>query len=295
MHNRIITSRTPVCAVIGDPVEHSLSPLIHNTAFSAVGEDMVYTAFHVKKGDLERALEGVRALGIRGLSVTIPHKVDIIPFLDEIDPDAMSTGSVNTVVNTSGTLTGSSTDGPGAMRALQSSEIAVGKKNILVLGSGGAARAISFALLAIDPAPRISILGIESGELKRLVNDLNKKKTQIKARRQVEVQGGKLTDESLSSAMAEADILIHSTPVGMSPHVDHSLVPPGLLRTVQVVFDVVYTPRETRLIRDAKNAGAKIVSGLDMFVNQAAIQFELWTGKKAPLDVMTRAVEEALY
>jgi len=95
--------------------------------------------------------------------------------------------------------------------------------------------------------------------------------------------------------MAEADILIHSTPVGMSPHVDHSLVPPGLLRPDQVVFDVVYTPRETRLIRDAKNAGAKIVSGLDMFVNQAAIQFELWTGKKAPLDVMTRAVEEALY
>jgi len=295
MDNRTITSRTPVCAVVGDPVEHSLSPQIHNTAFSAVGADMVYTAFHVKKGDLERALEGVRALGIRGLSVTIPHKVDIIPFLDEIDPDAMSTGSVNTVVNSSGILTGYSTDGPGAVRALQSSKVSLGAKNILVLGSGGAARAISFALLAIEPAPRITILGIEFDELERLASDLNIMEARIKSRQKVEVQCGKLTDASLSSAMSEADILVHSTPVGMSPHVDRSLVPPGLLRPDQVVFDVVYTPRETRLIRDAKNTGAKTVSGLGMFVNQAAIQFELWTGKKAPLDVMTRAVEEALY
>lgn len=292
MQNRIITARTPVCAVIGDPVEHSLSPQIHNTAFSAADENMVYTAFHVRRGDLERAMAGVRALGIHGLSVTIPHKVDIIPFLDEIDPEALAIGSVNTVLNSSGTLIGCSTDGPGAVRALRASSVDPEGSNILVLGSGGAARAVSFALKALDPAPDITILGVELDELDRLVGDLNRREH---SRHSAKVRGAELTDISLSSAMRDADFLVHSTPVGMSPDSDRSLVPPDLFRPEQVVFDVVYTPRRTRLLRDAESTGAKTVSGLGMFVNQAAIQFELWTGKKAPLDAMTRAVEEALY
>ena len=290
-----ISSKSQVCAVIGDPVSHSLSPQIHNAAFSAAGEEMVYTAFHVRKGDLERALNGVRALGIKGLSVTIPHKVDIIPFLDEVDPDALATGSVNTVVNSSGILIGFSTDGPGAVRALRSSSVSIEGKKILMLGSGGAARAISFALRSLEPLPKLNILGIDETETAALVRDLNSKDRGRWEREDSPARGGRLDQESLEQAIPETDIVIHSTPVGMSPETSCSLVPPGLFRHGQVVFDVVYNPRETTLLKEAKNAGAITISGLGMFINQAAIQFELWTGKPAPMETMTRAVEDALY
>ena len=155
-----ISSAVKVCAVIGDPVGHSLSPQIHNAAFSATGTDLVYTAFHVRQGDLKRALDGVRSLGIKGLSVTIPHKVDIIPFLDEIDDVALATGSVNTVVNSSGTLIGFTTDGPGAIRALEAESVTLEGKRILLLGSGGAARAIAFALRHLSPLPALRLLAM---------------------------------------------------------------------------------------------------------------------------------------
>ncbi len=290
-----ISAASRVCAVIGDPVGHSLSPQIHNSAFAASGMDMVYTAFHVKKGDLERALNGVRSLGIKGLSVTIPHKVDIIPFLDEVDAAALSIGSVNTVVNSSGVLIGFSTDGPGAVRALQAESVSIENSSILVLGSGGAARAITFALRSLTPQPCLQILGIDDPETRKLVLDLNKS---AGGREKIEapaVSGVKLTDGSLEKAMAGADIVIHATPIGMSPNTGKSLVPARLFRKGQVVFDVVYTPRKTRLLEQAKEAGAHTVSGLGMFVNQAAIQFELWTGAKAPVKIMLKALEQALY
>ncbi len=290
-----ISAGSRICAVIGDPVSHSLSPQIHNAAFSATGENLVYTAFHVKKGDLKRAMDGVRSLGIKGMSVTIPHKVDIIPFLDEIDDVALATGSVNTIVNSSGVLIGFTTDGPGAIRAMEAESVQIEGKSILLLGSGGAARAISFALRHLSPLPRLRILGIEKPELQALVRDLNSRVPGKSSDPAALVTGEVLDNASLEQAMASADIVIHSTPVGMSPNTEKSLVPAGLFRKGQVVFDVVYTPRETMLIREAKKAGAVTVSGLGMFVNQAAIQFELWTGKPAPLDIMTTAVEEALY
>ncbi len=289
------SAATTLCAVIGDPVGHSLSPQIHNSAFAASGIDMVYTAFHVRKGDLERALNGVRSLGIKGLSVTIPHKVDVIPFLDEVDATALSTGSVNTVVNSSGVLIGFSTDGPGAVRALEDESVSIENSNILVLGSGGVSRAITFALRSLNSQPGLKILGIDEPEIRKLVMDLNKGATGKINRETPPVSGVKLTDESLEKAMAEADIVIQTTPVGMSPNTGESLIPARFFRKGQVVFDVVYTPRETRLLEEAKKAGAKTVSGLGMFVNQAAIQFELWTGVKAPAKIMLNALEQALY
>lgn len=282
-----ISARTRVCAVMGDPVEHSLSPQIHNAAFAACGLDFAYVAFHVARGDAAQALAGVRALGIRGLSVTIPHKLDVIAHLDKVDATARRMGSVNTIVNDAGALTGYSTDGPGALRALAAEGVDPAGKRVLILGSGGAARAVAFTLAELDPRPRMCILGVEAAELERLAADL-------RAHAGAVPEAATLAPERLAAAVKDADIVVHATPVGMTPRVEASLVPPGLIGPRHTVFDVVYTPRETRLLADAKAAGAKVVPGLGMFVGQAAVQFELWTGRPAPVDVMTRAALSAL-
>lgn len=282
-----ITARTQVCAVIGDPVGHSLSPQIHNSAFRALGLDFAYVAFHVKRGGAGDALRAVRTLGIRGLSVTIPHKVDVIPYLDEIDDVARNIGSVNTVVNEGGRLFGCSTDGPGALRALAAAGADAAGRSILLLGSGGAARAVAFALATLQPVPRLRILGIEEPELARLTADLS-------SRTALGVQAALLDEKALERGMADAEVVVQATPAGMAPRVDDSIVPARLLKRGQVVFDVVYTPLETKLLREAAAAGARAVPGLGMFVHQAAIQFELWTGKPAPIEIMTRTVTEAL-
>ena len=285
--NMKITGRTRICAVIGDPVGHSLSPRIHNAAFEALGLDYAYVPFHVRRGEAGAAVQAVRALGLRGLSVTIPHKVDVIPHLDEIDPVAENIGSVNTIVNDGGRLLGYSTDGPGALRALAASGVHPAGRKVLLLGSGGAARALAFTLATVEPLPSLTILGIEAPELDRLATDLG-------ARTKLPLATGVMASDALRREMERAEIVVHATPVGMSPRVGESIVPADLFRPSQVVFDVVYTPFETRLLREAAARGAKTVPGLGMFIHQAAIQFELWTGKEAPVDVMTRTVTAAL-
>jgi len=282
-----ISARTQVCAVFGDPVEHSLSPQIQNAAFQVCGLDFVYVAFHVRKGRLGEALPGIRALGIRGLSVTIPHKLDIIPLLDEVDPAAALIGSVNTVVNDGGRLKGFSTDGAGALRALAAAGVSPAGSEILILGSGGAARAIAFALASLDPVPALTILGIEGEELARLAEDLQ-------AGPGSSIRTGGLTAETLREHVPQAAILVHATPVGMAPKTGECLVPEGLVRAGQTVFDAVYTPLETALLARARNAGAVVVPGLGMFVQQAAIQFEIWTSREAPVEIMTKTVRAAL-
>lgn len=273
--------------MIGDPVSHSMSPQIHNSAFQACGIDMVYVAFHVRKGEVGKALEGVRSLGIRGLSVTIPHKVDILPYLDEIDTVSENVGSINTVVNEGDRLVGYSTDGPGALRALEAAGADAAGRNVLLLGSGGAARAVAFSLVASETPPELTILGIERDELEQLGSDLAEKtKVQPVTRR--------FSADVLVEAMAAAEIVIQATPIGMTPRVEETLIPSQLIRESQVIFDIVYTPLETRLLRDARAAGALTVVGLGMFVHQAAIQFELWTGQDAPIELMTETVRRAL-
>lgn len=282
-----ISATTAVCAVIGDPVEHSLSPAIHNAAFEFCNLDMVYTAFHVMKGDVEGALAGVCSLGIRGLSVTLPHKVDILSFLDSVEPLAGRIGSVNTVTNLDGRLHGSSTDGPGALRAFEAQQVEAAGKRILLLGSGGAARAIAFALADLSPAPSLQILGVLEDELNQLGDDLV-------GSTEASVRWALLDRDRIAAGVDRAEIVIHATPVGMAPKTEASLLPEGMIRSDQVVFDAVYTPFETKLLRIAREAGARTVPGLGMFVHQAAIQFELWTGKDAPVEIMTEAVRRAL-
>jgi len=279
-----IDAKTGVCAVLGHPIGHSLSPQIHNAAFAALDLPFVYVAHDVAPVELGKALEGARALGYRGLSITIPHKVEAMRCVDEVDEIARGIGCINTVVNRDGRLCGTNSDGLGALGALRAAGADPAGKDVLVLGSGGAARALAVTIARESPPRQMTILGIETEQLDELVRD-------VRERGQSPVRDGELTDTSLAEALAAADIVLHTSPVGMHPNEDSSLIPANLFRTGMVVFDTVYNPRRTKLLREAAAAGCTTVEGIEMFLGQAAVQFELWTGQAAPLDVMRRVVE----
>ena len=281
-----INAATQFCGVIGNPVEHSLSPAIHNAAFRELGLNFVYLAWKVEAiGD---AVRGLRALGnFRGASVTIPHKVAVLPFLDEVDATARHIGAINTIVSENRKLLGTNTDAAGALRALKEGNAPLSGEPVLILGSGGAARAIAFALVVDAGIRHVYLLGIDDRERGQLASDLTEKTT-------VRVTEAYLDEKALKAALAEAKVLIHCTPIGMAPKTGISCVPAQLLHPGLTVMDIVYNPRETQLLADAKAAGCRIISGLEMFLYQAAAQFERWTGRSAPTPVM-RAVLESRF
>lgn len=282
-----IDAGTTLCALLGDPVEHSLSPAIHNAAFRAVGLNHAYVAFRVRADEIGAAVAGIRALNLRGASVTIPHKVSALPHLDRVDPVAERIGAINTIVNEEGVLVGYNTDGDGALEGMVGAGFDPAGRRILILGSGGAARGIAFTLAMKAGPGAIEILGIESDEVSRLARDL-RDRTPCPAR------GGGLDDEALTTALGRADALIHCTPIGMSPRTGESLVPPDRLRRDLFVFDVVYNPPRTRLLEEAAARGLRTLSGIEMFVGQGVVQFELWTGRTAPRDVMRGVIQARL-
>lgn len=281
-----INAHTQFCGVIGNPVEHSLSPAIHNAAFQKLGLNFVYLAFRVDViGD---AIKGLKALGgFRGASVTIPHKVSVVPFLDDIEATAKQIGAVNTILAVDGKLTGYNTDATGAFRALREGGAPLKNESVVMLGSGGAARAIAFALAAESGISSLNLLGIEEKERKALAEDL-RTKTSMK------VVDAYLDETTLKAVLPHARVLIHCTPIGMAPKVGKSCVPAMLLHRGLTVMDIVYNPRDTQLLNDAHAAGCRTIRGLEMFLHQAAAQFELWTNKPAPIDVM-RAVLESRF
>ena len=281
-----INVQTQFCGVIGNPVEHSLSPAIHNAAFRKLSLNYVYLAWKVDAiGD---AIKGLRALGnFRGASVTIPHKVSAVPFLDDLEPTARHIGAINTIVAVRGRLIGYNTDATGSVRALKEGGVTLEGRRIVILGSGGAARAIAFALAAESGADKLTVLGVDDKERSTLASDLRSKTD-------VAVEDAFLDDRTLGRAVPEAQVLIHCTPIGMSPKTDATCVPASLLHRGLAVMDIVYTPRETKLLADARCAGCRTIPGLEMFLNQAVAQFELWTDRPAPVDVM-RAVLESRF
>ncbi len=279
-------AKTRLCAVIGNPIEHSLSPAIHNAAFDYLGLNYVYVAFRVR--DVSSAVAGVRGLGIRGLSVTIPHKVEVIKHLDEVDEVAERIGSVNTIVNDGKKLKGYTTDGTAALRSLEEKGVDINGKRILILGSGGVARAIAFTLIMKKRPASIIIGGVIQKEIDKLVQDISSTKNIFQAK------GFIVNDESLEKRVQDVDILIQCTPIGMYPKTNNTPVPKRFLRNSLVVFDVIYNPFKTRLLKEAEETGCVVVSGIDMFVYQAALQFELWTKQSAPIDVMKKALLENL-
>ena len=278
-----ITAHTQLCGLLGNPVEHSFSPTIHNAAFRKLGLDFVYLAFQVE--DLPGAIKGLRALGnLRGFSVTIPHKVAVIPLLDEVEQTAKNIGAVNTIVIENGRLIGSNTDASGALRALTEAGVALRGEKVVLLGSGGAARAIAFALANDTGLAGLTLLGIDDKERQGLAKDL-------KAKTSLQVTDGTITDHALRQAIEESRLLLHCTPLGMHPNIHESCVPASLLKPHLTVMDIVYNPLDTKLLRDARTAGCRTIRGIEMFLNQAVGQFELWTKQKAPADVMRQVLE----
>jgi len=282
-----ILGRTRVCGLIGDPVEHSLSPVIQNAAFEALGLDYVYVVFTVKEKNLGNAILGVRGLGFRGLNVTMPHKIEVMHYLDRLDDAAKKIGSVNTIANEDGILTGYTTDGIGALNALRYKGVDPSGRKIVVLGAGGASRSVSFALA--DEAGELVVLNRTLKRAEKLVNDLSKLLGES-----ARVRAGRLNEDTLRKELEDADMLVHATSVGMYPQSTETPVDRSSLRRDLVVFDLVYEPLETRLLREARMVRAKTVDGLAMLVHQGAASFEIWTGEKAPIEVMMKAAADKL-
>ncbi len=281
-----LSGRTRVAGVFGDPVEHSLSPPMHNAAFAALGLDWVYVPFHVKRDALGAAVRGIAALGMAGVNVTVPHKVAVLEHLDEIDEEARLIGAVNTIVNRSGRLVGYNTDGRGFLRSLERQGGAGPRgASVVVVGAGGAAQAIACSL-ALHGAARVTIANRSPEKAAALARRIGG---------YTRAEGISLDPDELAPRLAGADILVHTTPVGMYPHHDvPPAVPPELLSPGTLVCDIVYTPRETSLIAAARARGCQVVTGEGMLAYQGAIAFELWTGRQAPEDVMLETLQALL-
>lgn len=287
MKNKTISGESRICGVIGDPIEHSMSPVMHNAAFDKLGLNYLYVPFRVKQEELGKAIAGMRALNIRGLSVTIPHKVTVIPFLDKLDPLAQRIGAVNTIVNDDGALTGYNTDATGFLQALLERRIEPKGKKVVILGAGGASRAISFILA--ERGAHLVILNrlLELDWAEELASRISQVFKQ-------EVKALELNEKNLTKVLANADILVNATSVGMSPNSDETPVSPDLFKPPLTVFDIVYNPIKTRLLKEAEAVGAETISGVDMLVWQGALAFELWTGVKAPVKLMRETAIKGL-
>ncbi len=280
-----ISGKTRVCAIIGDPVEHSLSPAMQNAAFKKMKLNLVYMAFTVTRSELKEAIQSARILGFRGLNVTMPHKNAVMKYLDEIDPMAKSIGAVNTILNHGGKLVGFNTDGVGAVRALKENGVSLERKKMILLGAGGAAKAIAFQ--AAQEVKKLVILNRTFEKAEELAEALQKKVGE-------KVEGKEFSAKVLKEEMKNANILVNATSVGMHPNVSKSLVPRTVLRPNLCVLDIVYNPLETKLVMDAEAAGAKVVSGLEMLIYQGAVSFEIWTKQPAPVEVMWEAAKNKI-
>jgi shikimate dehydrogenase len=270
--------------LIGDPVAHSMSPPMHNAAFDYIGLDFVYVPFNVKNTALGEAIKCAQALRIKGLNVTIPHKTSVMEFLDIIDKPAELIGAVNTIKFDENGATGYNTDGLGAVKALEE-VTSVNNKKVVIIGAGGAARAVAFQLI---------LSGIESLTIiNRTPEKALKLKNEITSKIESNVAYGNL--EILEKEISKADILIDTTPIGMYPHInDEPVIMAEMMRSDLVVNDLVYNPLDTVLLKEADKAGAKGVSGLKMLIYQGAEAFKIWTGVDAPVDIMEDAILKSL-
>ncbi len=268
----MIDGHTKIFGILGRPVTHSLSPVMHNAAFRHLGINAVYVAFPVT--DLFQAVAGLRGLGIGGVSVTIPFKEEIIPLLDALEPRADDIGAVNTVLHRDGRLWGYNTDWLGAVAGL-AAKISLKGRHVLILGAGGASRAIAYGILR--EGGTVTLTDIDQARARALAHDLEAEAIPMDALEPV-----------------EAAILVNATPVGMTPDLDGIPLKPELLGRFEVVMDIVYQPLQTRLLREAAARGCVTIDGLQMLIHQAIAQFELFTGQEAPAEIMAGAAHGAL-
>ncbi|MCK8817472.1 shikimate dehydrogenase [Natroniella sulfidigena] len=281
----MINSSTKLVGLLGDPVEHSKSPLMHNAVLEKLGLNYRYLAFQVKSEEVKEALEGIRALGIKGVNVTIPHKEAVINNLDDLSKEAELIGAVNTIENKEGRLIGHNTDGQGFVRAL-AEEVgfsAQGKK-ILIIGAGGAAKAVAFQL-GLEGADELYVANRTFETAANLASNLEEKLNLSK------VEALRLEEEYLKNNLPKLDLIVDTTPIGMYPQIDvEPVIGDELIEKASLVTDLVYNPVETVLLKRAKKLGVKTVSGLGMLIYQGAIAFEIWTGQEADVETMKDAI-----
>ncbi|KHE90430.1 MAG: shikimate dehydrogenase [Candidatus Scalindua rubra] len=276
-HFKEINNETKLYGIIGNPVSHSMSPAIHNASFIEKGLNNVYVPLKIT--DIGAFMKECRKIDFHGFSVTIPHKESVLPFLDDIDLTAKRIGAINTIVNQNGKLTGYNTDCMAAVMGLESSLKETNKilnnKKISIIGAGGAARAIAFGLK--EKGCDITIFNRTIERAEKLSHDVKCRFGSFKEIHKL-----------------DSDILINTTSIGMFPDVDQTPVSKNILKEGMIVFDAIYNPIETRLLREAKGKGCHTINGLSMFINQAAEQFRLWTNIDPPVELMTNVVKEML-
>jgi len=278
-----ITGSTNIVGLIGNPVEHSFSPQMHNAAFKALNLDYTYVAFDVNPADLKTAINGAKSLNIKGFNVTIPHKINVINYLNTLDDIAKLIGAVNTIDFKN--LKGYNTDGIGAIKAIEEID-SVKNKNIVIAGAGGASRAISF-YLAKYGADKITILNRNIDKAKNLANDI------LNSNLIEDIKTDSISQ--INDYLNDSNILINTTPVGMSPNInDKPIATADNMHEDLIVFDAVYNPNETVLLKEAIKANAKPVYGIKMLLYQGAESFKIWTGQNPPIDVMEEILIKTL-
>ncbi|WP_234032815.1 shikimate dehydrogenase [Paenibacillus faecalis] len=281
MHQEVVvgSSGAMLLGVMGDPIRHSKSPVMHNAALKALGIPGSYVPLHIKPEGLEGAVQAFRSLGFRGANVTIPHKVEVMKYLDMIDEGAAKVGAVNTIVNDNGVLTGFNTDGIGYVRSLKEEACSdLSHKHIVVLGAGGAARGIIHALTHEKPG-LISVINRTESKAKKLAEEWCSL---------ADIRG--LAETEAKEAVASADVLINTTSVGMHPYIEDIPLPEEWIPEGIVVSDLIYNPLTTKLLQRSEEKGCTVHGGLGMFVNQGAFAFEYWTGQAAPVEIMKQTV-----
>lgn len=278
----VITGKTKIVGIFGWPVEHTLSPLMHNAAFRKLNLNYVYIPFGVKPYELKNAVRGIKTLGIVGVNVTIPHKEKVMDYLDEISTDASLIGAVNTIYHINGLLKGYNTDGDGFIASLiNDAGIKLEGKKVLLIGAGGAGKAIAIKL-AKRNIQRLVITDKITARARKLNRHIINNVTDSCS------YAIEFTEKKIAEEITKADILINATPVGMRKN-DPPVINPRLLRKNLFVYDVVYN-RQTELLEAAKRKGAKCLDGLGMLIYQGALSFGIWTGEKAPLETMRKAI-----
>ncbi|WP_141266215.1 shikimate dehydrogenase [Thermodesulfovibrio sp. Kuro-1] len=272
----MITGKTKIIGIFGDPIEHTLSPLIHNEAFSYLGLDYCYVAFNVKKDKLKEATEAIRALNIRGVNITVPHKETVIQYIDEVSDEAKNIGAVNTILNNEGILKGFNTDVNGFILSLKDEGISIKNKNFLILGAGGAAKAIVYGILK------------EGGKV-YIYNRTPPKALAIKEK--FKKFGFIEIVEMDKSVTEKIDVIVNATSLGLKKD-DPMPLNPELIKPEHVYCDIVYP--ETPLMREAEQIGCKVVGGIGMLLWQAAFAFKIWTEVEAPIEIMKKTLNKLL-
>jgi shikimate dehydrogenase len=265
-----VTGKTKITGIFGYPIGHTLSPLMHNAAFKTLGLDTAYVAFKVLPEDLPYAIQAIRSLNLLGVNITVPHKEKVIPLLDKIDKEAAFIGAVNTVTNSEGILTGYNTDGRGFISSLSEEGISIDGKDIVIIGAGGASRAISYYLS--EGASRLSLFDIDKPKAEKLVTDLK------------EIRNNVFLLEKIED-VAKPDIVINATPLGLKPDDPLPLNPDSIVPEM-IICDLVY--KKTDFLKEAEKKGAKTLNGSGMLLWQGVLAFELWTGVKPSVAVMRK-------